>query len=353
MYDEDVPYWLAQASEPDTQAQVLLDMLESDADGARLTAAKYLVGYPQDEVETALAHTALEDPELAVQDTAAVSLGQMGNGKGISLLVDTVSDKQSVHRARGLHALALIQDVAPDQLAGVAGPTRRQATLELARIRFWRNWPRIRAVTAAGAIGGALGFGLGLTPPITLHALALLAGRGSMLDMVFIAPLLAVFGLLAGAVMALGISAGESLLSKRPGVGRITGSSLLGGLGFAIILSPLAIVDPVGLPGDVWKIVGGGLFGLLIAPGITVPAAITPRRAAALAGGAVGGALGMVIWGALGYKPFQLGTVPAPVLLVSGGLVGLIIAFSIAWAEARWPVKGEARREGEADGLAT
>jgi len=340
LYDEDVPYWLDQVSEPDVQAKVLLEMLVSDAEGARLNAAKYLVDYPRDKVETALAHTALEDPEPAVQDRAAISLGRMGGSEGIKLLVDVVSDKQSSHRAQGLHALALIQDAAPHQLVDVAGSTRRQVTYELARIRFGRNWPQIRMLTAVGAVGGAVGFGLGLTPPITLHSLALLAGRGSILDMIFIAPLLAVFGLLAGAVMALGTGAGQSLLSRRPRAGSIIGGSLLGGLGFAVILSPLAIVDPVGLPGDVWKIVGGGLFGLLIALGITVPGAITARRAAVLIGGAVGGALGMIIWGALGYKPFQIGTVPTPILLVSGGLVGLIMALSIDWAAARWPVKG-------------
>jgi hypothetical protein len=159
--------------------------------------------------------------------------------------------------------------------------------------------------------------------------------------MVVIAPVLAVFGLLAGAAMAFGIHAGESLLRRRPRLGRTLGGALLGGLGFAAVLSPLAIVDLMGLPAA-FVVLGSGLFGMTIGLGITAPAAVSPKRVIALGGGAVGGALGIVVWRALGYVPFQVGSVPTPVLLVSGGLVGLILAFSITWADARWPgSKGE------------
>ena len=149
-------------------------------------------------------------------------------------------------------------------------------------------------------------------------------------------PLL-LFGLLAGAVMTFGIGAGESLLSRRPGLGKTLGGALLGGLGFALVLSPLAIVDSVGFPGDVLIIVGAGLLGMMMGLGITVPATIIPKRVAALVGGTVGGALGIVFWRAMGFGPLQVGSVPTPVLLVSGGLVGLFLALSITWAEARWP----------------
>ena len=143
-------------SQPDAQAGILLEMLESDTDSARLTAAKYLVDYPGDDVAAALAHAALEDPEPAVRDAAAVSLGQMGGQEGISLLVDAASDKGGARRAQAVHALALSQDAAPGGLVEVTGPLRRQVAVQLARIRFWRNWPRIRMVTLAGAIGGAI-----------------------------------------------------------------------------------------------------------------------------------------------------------------------------------------------------
>ena len=67
LYDEGVSYWLDQVNEPDAQAEILLEMLQSDAASARLTAARYLARYPKDNAATALASRSLEDPEPAVQ----------------------------------------------------------------------------------------------------------------------------------------------------------------------------------------------------------------------------------------------------------------------------------------------
>jgi hypothetical protein len=80
---------------------------------------------------------------------------------------------------------------------------------------------------------------------------------------------------------------------------------------------------------------------MLTALGITVPAAFSRQRAFILGGGVIGAALGIVILGVLGFDPFQVSpapTVPPPLLLAFGGLVGLLMAFSITWAERRWPV---------------
>ena len=84
--------------------------------------------------------------------------------------------------------------------------------------------------------------------------------------------------------------------------------------------------------------------------GITIPAAVAPKRAAGLAGGALGGALGILIWRTLGFNPLQAGSVPTPILLVSGGLVGLILAFSIVWAGARRPALVKQEQEEKATG---
>lgn len=335
LYGEDVPYWLEQVGE-DSQADILVEMLGNEAQQARLGAAKHLAEFPQDRVATILARTALEDPEPAVRDTAAVSLGRMGGQAGIGHLMETAQTGESAQQARAVRALALIQDVAPDRLAEKKGRIRRQVHFKLARIRFSRNWPKIRLVIAAGAVGGALGFGLGLGPLMALHSVALYDDPALFLDVVFIAPVLALFGLLAGAVMAFGISTCESLLSRKPRLGRALGGAVLGGLGFAAVFSPQVIADSMELPAAL-VILGSGLFGVMIGLGITAPVVLSPKRAAALGGGVVGGALGIVVWRATGFAPFQVGSVPTPVLLVSGGLVGLILAFSITWAEGRWP----------------
>jgi hypothetical protein len=349
-YDIDVSHWLEQVPSPTVQVDILLELLESKADQARLTAARFLAGFPRDDVAAALARRALEDSEPGVRDLSAISLGQMGGKTGLNLLIDAASARADPQRARALRALALNQDVAPDRPGEMAGPLRRRVYYELAKIRFWRNWPKIRKVTVAGAIGGAVGFGLGLIPLIAWQLANVYGDRWRPIDLVFIALVLAVLGLPAGAGMAFGISVGEALFSKRTRMGRVLGGTFLGGLSFMLVLAPLAIVDATEFLEGVLTIAGGGLFGMMIGLGLTLPAMIRPRRAVVLGGGAVGAALGLIVFGALGFDPFQVTSqpaVPIPVLLISGGLLGLILAFSITWAETRWSpaVKGDAMDE--------
>jgi HEAT repeat protein/energy-coupling factor transporter ATP-binding protein EcfA2 len=340
LYDEDVPYWLDQVGKPDSQINILLETLDSNSAQARFTSAKFLANYPQDRAAVVLAHAALEDPEPMVRDVAAVSLGLMGGQTSIQFLTEVALEKQNPQRVRVLRALARIRDVAPEQTIKLSGTTRFRIIIDLAKIRFRRDWPRIRLVTAAGAFGGAIGFGLGASIPTTLNDLQTTAQFSSptLLLVQLLAlypPLWALYGLLAGSIMALGISGAESLKRERAGLARILGGTILGGLGFAIILSPLNIVGVDGLSGVLPKIAGGGLFGVLIALGITVPAAFTSRQIAALIGGALGGSLGLVVWGALGYIPLQFETVAASAVIASGGLTGFVLAFSITAAESR------------------
>ncbi|NIV29583.1 MAG: hypothetical protein GWN58_08760, partial [Anaerolineae bacterium] len=246
-----------------------------------------------------------------MRDLSAISLGQMGGKTGLNLLIDAASARTDPQRARALRALALSQDVAPERPGAMAGPLRRRVYYELAKIRFWRNWSRIRMVTAAGAIGGAIGFGLGLIPLLAWQLANLYGDRWRPTDLIFIALVLAVFGLPAGAGMAFGISVGEALFSKRTRLGRILGGTFLGGLSFMLVLAPLAIVDATSFLEGVLTIAGGGLFGLMIGLGLTLSAVIRPRRAVALGGSAIGAALGLIVFGALGFDPFQAISQPA------------------------------------------
>jgi hypothetical protein len=49
----------------------------------------------------------------------------------------------------------------------------------------------------------------------------------------------------------------------------------------------------------------------------------------------LGGSLGIVAWGLLGYEPLQIQTFSLPALLISGGLTGLVLSFSIVMAYSR------------------
>lgn len=348
-YDEDIPYWLDQVNESDTEIEILLEMLESDDYQARLTSARVLANYQQDGVAIALAQTTLEDPEPIVRNMGAISLGLMQGQKGIDFLTDVVLEKENPRRTRAFQALARIQDVAPDQRIELSGSTRFHIYYDLAKIRFQGDWPRIRLVTTAGAIGGALGFGFGLTLPLVPQSEQIFGPSASVLDLAFVGLFLAILGLLAGAIMAFGISGAESLKRERASIARIVGGTLLGGLGFAVALFPLAIAAPEGLIDVVLKIIGGGLFGVLTALGITVPAALTSRRIAVLIGGALGASLGIFVGGALGFELFQVQSVGTPVLIASGGATGLIMALSMTVAESRSAVEENDEKQGALD----
>jgi hypothetical protein len=266
----------------------------------------------------------------------------MGGSAGVKLLVKMTQVSDLLKRTWAVHALALIQDIAPDLLREVAGPIRRQVHYELGKIRFLRDWPRIRMVTIAGAVGGAIGFGLGLTIALSWHQAMIIQDLTIALAIALVvttSQIVALPGLLAGAGLGFGITMGESLFGAGNKVARTLGGTLLGGVGAALLSFPL-IEGTAGFGDVILRILGSGLFGMMIGLGITGPSMISSNRAVEHLGGVVGAVLGVLCWGALGFNPFRVGlahTVPTPVLLVSGGLVGLIMSFCIAWAETRWP----------------
>ncbi|MFN2123797.1 MAG: SIR2 family protein [Candidatus Promineifilaceae bacterium] len=334
LYNEDAPYWLERVNDPHTQIEILLEMLGSEYLQARLTAVHLLARYPQDRVALALAHRALDDAELQVRDMAAAALGQQGGQAGIDFLTIVAGDKSSPQRPRAILALARIRDVAPNQKIEVSGSNRFRIFINLAGIRYKRDWTKIRRVTIAGAFGGALGFGLGLFIPMANQFTQVLRS-GSLLDLFFIIPVMALFGMLAGAILAFGISGMESLKRERPALARVFGGILFGGLGFAFALSFFALVDSDGISDTLLNIAGGGLFGVLIALGMTLPAVFTANKVAAIVGGTLGGSVGIVVWGLFGFEPLQVQTLPLPALLASGGLTGFVLSFFVVMAYSR------------------
>jgi hypothetical protein len=338
LYDEAVPYWLEKVSDPNTRCRVLLEMLAGDLEQARLNAAWYLVLFPSEHTAATLAQTALGDHDLAVRRMAAAGLSRMGTAvrSALPLLFDALDDSESRQQAAARYTLAIIADDAPELLKRAGRPIPIPIYRELAQLRLRREWPWIRTITAAGAGAGALGTGLGLGIPFALHASTILYSF-SLLDLVFILPLLAIFGTLVGAIMALGIGAGEGLLRERSGLGRIAGGAILGGLGFAVVFSPLVIADDA-FTNRLLGIAGASLLGVLIALGIMLPRAISSSRLATLAGGALGASLGMIAWGALGNNYLKTESVPLAILFACGTFYGLIMALAIIVAEARRPL---------------
>ncbi|MEZ4735959.1 MAG: SIR2 family protein [Caldilineaceae bacterium] len=334
LYNEDVPYWLGQVHSPEVQIETLLALLKSGSVQARLHAATYLVNFPQETVGVALADTVLTDSDPAVRETAALSMGHMESRTGVDHLINTALAGADDEPVRAVRALAFIHDVDAARLPALARLLWRPIYRELVQIRFWRKWPQIRLVTAAGAVGGALSFSVGLTPLFILQYMAVFGNKVMYIDAPFLATLSALFGLLAGAGLAFGIGVGEVLWGEHTRTGKILGSALLGGLSAAIVLSPLALADAR----NFWAgTIGSGLFGLTIGCGVTAPAQFDPRLSVRLLGGAAGAALGMTLWMVFYHPEYLQSTLSIAVLLIAGGVLGLIMAFTIDWAEKRWP----------------
>jgi hypothetical protein len=262
----------------------------------------------------------------------------MENQAGIQRLIQSLSAPDTPADSRtALHALAHIRDVAPDQLMGINGADRRRIMQELAKIRFWRNWPRNRLVVAFGAIGGAMAFGLGLTLPVALHDVGL-SGVSIGESVLFYGLQLTILGLLAGSGMALGISLGDTLLREQSRLGRIIGGSLFGGLFFTVALFLFIVGNITEQPES---ILGSLSFGFLVGLGVTVPALAGRGRVPTVIGAIIGATSGILVFGALGFAPFQVAEVtyvPWILLLAAGAIVGLAMASSITWAEKRWPI---------------
>ncbi len=338
LYNMDVPYWLEQINDPAIEIDILEEMLENEIGLARLVSAEFLGNYEGDRAAIALAHTAIEDPEPRIRDMAAASLGMMQGQAGINFLQEVVAGRQNAgpdaQKSRALGALARIEDVSPGQAITVSTTDRLRILLALTKIRFQRDGPSIRLVTVAGAIGGAIGFGLGLLLPFSYQAGGMFNIQ-SISFLVFIMIIMALLGLFAGALMGFGISGAESLKRERAGMARIAGGTILGGLGFALVLSIFALVNGEGFTQSLLVMIGGGLFGALTGLGITIPAAFTSNRAAVLIGGALGASLGILAWKASGFKPLQVEALPIFALMASGGLTGLIMATGITMAYSR------------------
>lgn len=331
-YGEDVAYWLGQVEDSAVQEEILLAMLASSSWEARQRAAQMLAERPATRVAPALAKCALEDPVAAVRAAAATSLGWAGGEAGVGILADAALDKDSPRRVLALQALVVVADSAGTK--AIPTSLRNRVRLRLAALRLRRHRSKIGWFVAAGALGGAASYGLGLTVASILFSMVGTRGATKIVDLLWYTFIFASLGALAGAGLGLGMGLGESLMKGREGVGRMLGGALLGGLSFALTLGltlllttlPVSKMNPLSIP-------AAGLVGVLIALGATIPAQFGLGRAISLLGGTLGGVVGVEILGLLDIGLFDH-NYPARLLLV-GVLIGLPVTASLVWAVTR------------------
>lgn len=323
-YDAEVPYWLGRIDDRNIQLEILLEMMEREPT-ARMTVAKLLADFPHERAADSLGRVAVGNLEPAVREVAAISLAQGRHVSAIAHLGALVRRGTQPEGSHALRALAVVRDIDPGLVTRAALP-QFQLAAALATLRLQRAAPVIRAMTAAGAVGGSLAFGLGLLPSVGLHFLRI----SSFENAIFVTLLLSALGVLAGALMGLGISVGGTFAGPQAAAGRVAGGVISGAASTAIAL---LIVSTAGEGSAVLQLAGAGLFGAAIAAGITLPMARATEHGELLwVGGALGGILGYALWGMAGLTVFREHEVALSLQLMSGGLTGLIMAVALGRA---------------------
>ncbi|MCC9076549.1 SIR2 family protein [Litorilinea aerophila] len=344
-YDQEPDYWLARVGDEGAQETLLLSLLEHEAPEARVAAARLLAGVAGPSTAGALVTRILEDGCQPVRDQAARSLARLEAPDAVDRLAAALDEALPETQARVRRGLAQILHLDPSLLMGLDRRRRRGVAWTLAHMRLAANLPWLRQVVAVGAGAGGLAFGLGLTPPLVLHAAGTLYTPGaagpvaSVLDALFIGPMVALMGLVAGALLAAGIGVGR-LLWPEPGrlLPRLVLGGLAGGVGTGLVLAPLVTVDADGPVAALLSSLGAGLFGVLLAWGVVAGLAVARWPVLAWAAAALGGGVGLVLMGLSGFAPFGTGpaaAVPPWLIPTSGALTGLLLAAGLQWALAR------------------
>ncbi|WP_423224595.1 SIR2 family protein [Candidatus Amarolinea aalborgensis] len=332
-YNRQVDAWLALTPDDATRTAVLLDLLAHREAEARAQAAARLgaitAAAMTPAVLPALAQAALTDAAPEVRSAAAEAFGRLGGTWREPAVAVALAD--TTQAAAALTVLGAVRDVNPLALHGLAAATRRGAFLQTARRRYQRATGFIRQQTAAGGIGGAVGFGLGfgllaffqynrsqtLPAILTLSALLLLT------------LLMGLLGAVGGAVFGAARALGQIVWQERPRAGAALGGVLGGSIGFALTLGGLALLS--GLTPLAWLIASLGLallLGLGLAPSAWPLQAVTALTT---------GAAGMMLASRFGVGNHIL-TVEAA---LAGALIGLSLALALRSRRAGADVGGK------------
>ncbi len=328
-YEYEMDYWLIRVPEVDDQVVCLADVLTPEyRPEERVHVVRSLSRIKTDQVGQILQRVALEDAAAQVRQAAAVSLARVSAGEAVERLAQVAWQAGGDQRTRAVEALAWVWDTNAALLPDLGWSLYEKVARRVSRIRLIRARGSIRSVTVGGAVGGAVGFALGLGPALILNIVQM--EEYNVVSGLLIAPiaivLFGVLGLVAGALVALGISTGQALGPGRRVLAPTLGGAVGGAIGFATGLglyalgngrSPLTVMLPA------------ALAGVLLAGGIAVAAGISRSPWAKLVGGAVGGTLGFGLLAVRGIIP----EVNLFLSLAAGPIIGLAIAYGIARGE--------------------
>jgi len=319
-YNRQVDAWLALTPDDATRAAVLLDLLAHHEAEARAQAAAHLgmlkAAAITPAVLPALAQAALTDAAPEVRTAAAEAFGRVGGTWREPAVAVALAD--TTQAAAALTVLGAVRDVNPLALHGLSAATQRRAFWKTARRRYQRASGFIRQQTAAGVIGGAVGFGLGfgLLAFFQYNRSQTLPAILTLSALFFLTLLMGLLGAAGGAVFSAARALGQIIWQESPRAGAALGGVLGGSIGFALILGALALLS--GLTPLAWLIASLGL-ALLLGFGLA-PSAWPLQAATALTTGAAGMMLA---------SRFGVGN---HILTVEAALAGALIGVSLALA---------------------
>lgn len=163
-YDNDPASW--QVHLPgETCRHILLQLLDNPEGFVRRQTALRLAEFPQAEVATALANTALNDSDPSVRESATqavvqlIAVDEVAGREAIRPLVEATTNP--MHSDAACQALVVIRDHQPAAEALLPTNLRRPILRRVWRIRWQRGWQQILAMTLRGFQGGFWGLGLG------------------------------------------------------------------------------------------------------------------------------------------------------------------------------------------------
>ena len=302
-HDHRVEDWLRRVPDADVRRDVLLTLAEAEEAEVRARALPLLAAHlPREEALPVLAGHTLEDAARMARRAAALAWQELQPQEAWDRLraADTPQARQ---------ALADLWDA--ERVSSREGlRAGLPVLLEFSRLRLRADSPRWWRRGLAGAIGGAVGMGLGL-------ALAALA-EGHVFVALTVVPWGATFGLLAGLGLGLGLGLGDALRLGHARRARMAGSGLLGGLSTALAGTAFLVF--------LWEVCATCPWAwLLVGMGIGVGLGVVGQGwfrlgTAALGGAVVGGVVALL----------KLLTGPALTAPLVGLLLGLLVAAAMA-----------------------
>lgn len=324
----DAAGWVERLADPALARELLLSLATSDSQrpAVRQEALAHLervATKPSDpEVQAILHSTIVEEAAAEMRSTAAWGLYRLDGPAAVHYLGDQAQNGSGDARRRVLGALAELADADPLAWKLLKDGPRLAVAQRVARRRLSRH----RGQVVRRVVGATVGGGIGLAAGSFLRVLL----AGDTLVAALVAQFALFIGAVAGLITGLGLSLPTVLADKAWTPWRAVCGGLAGAVGYAlaILLESRFYTFQQPVSGG-FSLAAGLITGLLIGLGVGLAPSAGKRRSLQVAGGAIGGAVGLLIVQGLGL----LTDLTSIVALVTGAIAGGFLGAGVVIAD--------------------